>query len=124
MNTSDTETKSIGLQNLNNMIANATLRKTGNFTDIISLEKNFTILQPNETQWINFIINPKNPGNYTVDIVSTLVLENGEGVALASQIIVFATGEPVAEKPDQQSKNPLISLWNNIFNWLKGWFGK
>jgi hypothetical protein len=118
MNTSDTKIQQIGVKNPNNVSANVTLTPTGEIEDITKLSETFFVLSAGEEKWINFTLTPKNPGNYSGEVLATFIANNQTGITLSSQIIVFATGEPIPEKP----VNPLVSFWNNFIAWLRGVF--
>ena len=118
MNTSDTRIEQIGIKNPNNVSANVTLISTEGIENITKLSETKFVLSAGEEKWINLSISPKNPGNYSGEVLVTFITNNETGITLSSQIIIFASGEPVAEKP----VNPLISFWNNFIAWIKGVF--
>jgi hypothetical protein len=122
MNTSDTRIEQIGVKNPNNVSANVTLVPTGDIENFTRLSETWFSLSAGEEKWINLTVTPKNPGNYSGEVLVTFVSSNDTGITLSSQIIVFATGETVVENPVEKPVNPLISFWNNFIAWLKGIF--
>jgi hypothetical protein len=118
MNTSDTMIEQIGVKNPNNVSANVSLVPTGGIENITKMSETWFVLSAGEEKWVNFTLSPINPGNYSGEVLATFVANNQTGITLSSQIIVFATGEPVVEKP----VNPLIAFWNNFIAWITGMF--
>ena len=81
---------SINVMNPNNESITVGINATGAIADIIQLSEESVILAANETKKIDFTVNLLEEGNYTGEILFLFTPEEGQGVALSSQIIVLA----------------------------------
>ena len=100
MNLSDSPlVRDIGVRNTDVEPVDVTIQPANSLSDVVAFndtELNFT-LSPNETRRINFTIAPKEAGNYSGDVMVlfTSRTPNVTNGALASEIYIFASGEPL-----------------------------
>jgi|SRR3989344_1193429 len=116
-----TASASIDIFNPNNVTMNVTVTPQGGIEFLTVLNETRFVLEPNETEKVNFDINIQSPGTYNGEIIFAFVPPEGQGIGLASQIIVVANGtaatvptttiETTAE-PNNQLKlnNPILMI--------------
>ena len=101
-----TISKTILVNNSNNISVNVSLKADGNFSDMIEIiDQNF-ILQAGEEKKAQFNINVKRAGDYNgkIYVFFSPIEEKGPGIALSSNIIIHAT-ESGSNSDDNQDDN-------------------
>ena len=78
--------------NPNNVTMNVTVTPQGGIEFLTVLNETRFVLEPNETKKVNFDVNIISPGTYNGEFVFAFIPPEGQGIGLASQIIVVANG--------------------------------
>src|SRR3989344_1069681 len=100
-----TASGSIDIFNPNNVTMNVTVVPQGGIEFLTVLNQTKFVLEPNETKKVNFDINIESPGTYSGEFIFAFVPPEGQGIGLASQIIVVANGT-VATVPTTTIETP------------------
>src|SRR3989344_2179526 len=87
-----TASGSIDIFNPNNVTMNVTVTPQGGIEFLTILNQTNYVLEPNETKQVNFDVNIISPGTYNGEFIFAFVPPEGQGIGLASQIIVVANG--------------------------------
>ena len=80
----------VDVMNPNNESITVDVNVTGDIMGMVQLSNESFILDSNETQKVDFTINLEEGGEYIGEILFFFTPEEGQGVALSSQIIVLA----------------------------------
>lgn len=83
---------SLVIKNLNDVNMNVSLKPDENMTDIITLDKSFIMLQPNETAVVNFTTKVTKVGRYDGKILATYTIEEFIPITLEAQVTILASG--------------------------------
>ena len=81
---------SVNVMNPNNESITVNINVTGGIIGMVQLSNESLLLDSNETQKIDFTIAFIEEGNYVGELLFFFTPEQGQGVALSSQIIVIA----------------------------------
>ena len=112
-----TASGSIDIFNPNNVTMNVTVTPQGGIEFLTILNQTNYVLEPNETKQVNFDVNIISPGTYNGEFIFAFVPPEGQGIGLASQIIVVANGtvETVSTTTiETPSENNQLKLDNPI----------